>query len=374
MKSLISPERLSKAKSLLYMTHMAMGDYVYQRMFLKKLQEVYPHLHIDLWFDTCSSKEGTWNIQRSKTLTQWFEEESFLHHLYPVAASLQEREEMISRAQQENYDVIVFSVDLWSEDYARVARRISKTAYIVGTLLKPHRKILEKIRTFKDCNRFLFASSSMNNTKQHITEFYQRRFERLLGLMTTKEEVRPVVEVPEYWQKHMHVWLEKEKYKNHATQKTVFINYLSTNKKRDWSFEQARELVIALEQLHPHSTYIFNLPPQMLPDIQKKVAEDGMLKHIHVVPFSAQEHFYELPALIQLCDWIFSVETAVIHLASALSMPQIALVRRKGKAWAPLKNEKTWTLFTKPAIHSRISSITVDEVLDCYKKHLCRCE
>jgi ADP-heptose:LPS heptosyltransferase len=370
MKSLISKEKLSQSKRLLYMTHMAMGDYVYQRMFLKRLQEVYPHLHIDLWFDNCSSKEGAWNLERSKTLTQWFKEEPFLHHLYPVAASLQEREEMIARAQQEQYDIIIFSVDLWCEDYARVARRISKEAYIVGTLLRLHLKILEKIKTFKGCNNFICASSSMNNTKLHITEFYQRRFERLLGLKTTQEEIRPVLDVPEYWQKHMRVWLEKEKQKNYATQKTVFINYLSTNKKRDWSFEQARELIIALNKLHPHSTYILNLPPYALQEIQKNVSEDKILKNIHVVPFSAQEHFYELPALIQLSNWVFSVETAVIHLASALSIPQIALVRRKGKAWAPLKNEKTWILFTKPAFHSRISHITVDEVVDCYKRHL----
>ncbi len=368
MKSLISPERLSQAKRLLYMTHMAMGDYVYQRMFLKKLKAVYPHLAIDLWFDNCSTKEGAWHLRRSQTLTEWFKEEPFLNHLYPVAASLKERKEMIVRAQQEHYDIIVFSVDLWCEDYARVAREISSTAYVVGTLIKPHKKFFAKFNAFRRCNKFFLASSSMNNKRLHITEFYQQRFERLLGLKITKEEIHPHLEVPEYWLKYMQAWLVKEKQAHHANEKTVFINYLSTNKKRDWTFEQTRDLIIALNELHPHSTYILNLSPPMLLSIKDQLSQDKALKNIHVLPFSAQTHFYELPALIQLSDWVFSVETAVIHLASALSMPQIALVRRKGKAWAPLSNEKTHIIFTKPAFHSRISQITVDDVLMCYKK------
>lgn len=369
MKSLISHEQLSKAKRLLYMTHMAMGDYVYQRMFLKKLKEVYPHLHIDLWFDNCSSKEGAWNLERSKTLTQWFSEESFLHRLYPVAASLKEREEMILQAQQEHYDIIIFSVDLWCENYARVARKISATAYVVGTLLKPHRKILEKIKAFSACNKFFLVRSSMSNHKYHITELYQQRFERLLGLKTTQAEIQPLLKVPEHWQNQMRNWLENEKRKYKAGQKTVFINYLSTNKKRDWSFEQARDLIVALNKLEPHSTYILNVAPYMLESIQKRILEDGTLSTTYVIPFSAKEHFYELPALIQLSDWVFSVETAVIHLASALSIPQIALVRRKGKTWAPLANEKTHILFTKPALHERISNISVNDVVECYKTH-----
>ena len=177
MKNFSIHQKLSHAKRLLYMTHMAMGDYVYQRMFLKKLKDKYPKLQIDLWFDNCSMKEGEWNLRRSQTLTEWFKEESFLTHLYPVAASLKEREAMIVRAQQEQYDMIVFSVDLWSENYALVARKISATAYVIGTLLHPYRKFFQKVKGFQACDKWIFASSSMNNKKLHITEFYQRRFE-----------------------------------------------------------------------------------------------------------------------------------------------------------------------------------------------------
>ncbi len=372
MKSLIPSEKLAQAKRLLYMTHMAIGDYVYQRMFLKKLHENHPNLQIDLWFDNCDPDGVAWNLRRSQTLMEWFKEEPFLSDLYPVAASLKERESLIERAREKNYDLIVFSVDMWSEHYATTARKISKNAYIVGTLIKLRRNFFQKVRAFKECNQFYITQSALKNKRFHITKFYQNRFSRLLGLRTTLEEIRPHLDVPVHWQEHMRAWLKEQKQEHHANSVnsgTIFINYLSTNEKRDWSYAQARNLIIELNKLHSGWTYIFNLPPHMLPEIELLLADDRELSDIHVIPFSAQKHFYELPALIQLSNCVFSVETAIIHLASALGISQIALVRRKAHAWAPLDNEKTYVIFSH-GLHNRIRNITVEEVVECYKKNL----
>ncbi len=347
------------------MTHMAIGDYVYQRMFLKKLQETYPHLQIDLWYDNCVHEESGWNLRRSQTLTEWFKEEPFLHNLYPVAASPEEREALITRAQKESYDIIVFSVDVWSEYYAAVARKISQKAYVVGTLIKWKRNFFQKFLAFSRCNKFFIPRySSKKNKNGHITEMYQKRFERLVGLKTTLDEIKPHLTVPNYWQERMQVWLAEEKVKHQALQDTILINYLSTNEQRNWSFEQARDLIIALNKRHPRWTYVLTLAPQVLPEVLPKL-NDTTLQGIHVIPFSAEENFYQLPALVQQCNCVISVETALMHLASALSVPQIALVRGQARIWAPLANEKTHILFTKER-HSPISQITVNEVMECY--------
>ncbi len=366
MTPLLSHQQLLDAKRLLFMTHMAIGDYVYQRMFLKKLAETYPHLSIDLWFDDCETLTNTWTVRRGKMLSEWFSDEPFLNKFYPVAASAEERKELIGRASQENYDIIVFSVDMLSEVYAEVARKISKNAYVVGTLSHPWRNMRQKIKAFVQCDDFYYTKNALARHKCHITEFYQKRFLKLFNLATTPEEIRPKMQIPDEWHQKMQSWLNQIKLNNQATKGTVFINYLASQDKRNWQFSQVIDLVISLNQIENHWTYIISLPPHMLKEIREKIHQEVGLKNIHVVPFSAQEHFYELPALIQLSDWVLSVETAAIHLASALDVPQIALVRYKARAWAPLKNKKTFVIYTKKS-PVRIYNITVDQVLDVSK-------
>ena len=43
------------------------------------------------------------------------------------------------------------------------------------------------------------------------------------------------------------------------------------------------------------------------------------------------------------CDLVISVETAIMHLASSLSLPQIALIRKSASSWRPLKASKVLT-------------------------------
>lgn len=366
MKTLLSHVQLLKAKRLLYMTHMAIGDYVYQRMFLKKLKESYPNLQIDLWFDDCLTEVDNWNAQRGKTLSEWFQNEPFLHNLYPVASSAKAREKLIEKAGFENYDIIVFCVAVNSERYAQTARSISKKAYIVGSLIKPYKSMVKKWHVFKECDDFYWERETSSAPSVHITKFYQKQFLRVFGLLTTDEEIKPRMQVPEIWQNKMNAWLKEIKRSHQAIKGTIFINYLSTQEKRNWKLSQAIDLIVLFNHLEADWTYIINVPPNVLPEIQQIISREPRLKNIHVVPFSAKEHFYELPALIQLSDCVISVETAVIHLASALSVPQIALVRYKAKNWAPLKDEKSKVIFTRK-LPTRIYHITVEEVFERYK-------
>lgn len=378
MKSLISHQQLLQAKRLLYMTHMAIGDYVYQRMFLKKLKDCYPHLQIDLWFDDCVNKVDNWKVRRAETLSQWFSNEPFLDNLYPVAASTEERETLIYKASKENYDLIVFSVDVWSEHYAEIAREISKTAYVVGNLMRPNKFILRKFKAFKQCDGFFIDRGSLaRHYSLHITEFYQKRFKKFFGLSVKPEEIRPCMQVPEKWLHKMQIWLKDTKQRHQESvgskvldvNKTVFINYLASQDKRNWKLSQVVDLIVKLNQREANWTYIINLPPHELAEVCETLAQEDVLRDIHIVPFTAEENFYELPALILLSDWVLSVETAVIHLASALSVPQIALVRYKAKTWAPLLNEKTNIIFTRTS-PVRIYNITVDQVLEEYQKKI----
>ena len=44
-----------------------------------------------------------------------------------------------------------------------------------------------------------------------------------------------------------------------------------------------------------------------------------------VILFTAQQNFFQLPGIVSLCDLVISVETSIIHLASALKIPVVAI-------------------------------------------------
>jgi ADP-heptose:LPS heptosyltransferase len=68
------------------------------------------------------------------------------------------------------------------------------------------------------------------------------------------------------------------------------------------------------------------------------------LKDTHL--FSANENFYQLPAILQRCDLIVSVETAVMHLANAVHVPVIALMRQKNPEWVPIDQSISTVIMT----------------------------
>ncbi|MGB2102628.1 MAG: hypothetical protein ACPHTF_02860 [Porticoccaceae bacterium] len=64
------PCRASGSLKLLYMTHLALGDYLYQGPFLKALALSQPNIQLDIWIDDCRQKKKSWHTGRSQSLVQ----------------------------------------------------------------------------------------------------------------------------------------------------------------------------------------------------------------------------------------------------------------------------------------------------------------
>ncbi|HEX7635087.1 MAG TPA: glycosyltransferase family 9 protein, partial [Noviherbaspirillum sp.] len=84
--------------------------------------------------------------------------------------------------------------------------------------------------------------------------------------------------------------------------------------------------------------------------------------------FSAEENFFQLPAILSLCDLIISVETAVMHLANAVHVPVIALMRQKNPEWAPIDTQNS-TVITVPKADDWVEAITVEQVMAVLGEH-----
>lgn len=65
--------------------------------------------------------------------------------------------------------------------------------------------------------------------------------------------------------------------------------------------------------------------------------------------------------MLSQCGLIISVETAVMHLANAVHIPVIALMRQKNPEWAPI-DEKNSTVITTLSRSDWVKAITAEQV------------
>lgn len=358
---LASKERLSQARRVLYMTHLAIGDYMYQGVFLQALKEQYPRLQIDIWIDDCRKKPKPWHAGRNNTLCQWLERDATYGHIYPIAATPAQRADNIQRAQGQHYDVVFFFATQRSEQFARYARQAAPKGFIAGTQVKPLSNPLSKWWHFRGLDAYFTITPQTIAHLEHISDIYQQHFNRLVALepIDYSPSRTLTLTIPESLQQLAAAKLETlaQTHSIHPACK-IFINHLSTTEKRDYQWSQVEALLAGLKEKQPNSIFVLNVPPAELTAFQTRIATHPSLGAMPVMAFSATEDFYQLPAMIQACDRVITVETAIMHIAASLNTPQIALVRESASQWYPLNCD------TVLSAGNRVDQIQVNDVIE----------
>jgi len=108
-----------------------------------------------------------------------------------------------------------------------------------------------------------------------------------------------------------------------------------------------------------NANFIVNVIPEVLQEAKARFA--GLAEQ-HVVPFCADDHFYQLPAILSRCDLIISVETAIMHLANAVHVPVIALMRQTSPEWTPV-NAAISTIIKTASRKASVDEISIGQVL-----------
>jgi ADP-heptose:LPS heptosyltransferase len=105
--------------------------------------------------------------------------------------------------------------------------------------------------------------------------------------------------------------------------------------------------------------------PSELSHVQALIASRGL---VNTAAFSATDHFFQLPAMLARCDLIVSVETAVMHLANAVHVPVIALMRQKNPEWAPIDRAHS-VVITAGKRRDWVNAIPASRVIDTLIKN-----
>lgn len=322
--------RLSSASKILYMSHMAIGDYLYQRTYLHMLSEQYPNAEIDLWIDDFRTKGKDWQKGRSDFLSNWMKDETFITRLYPQAASIGHRKEMLEEAKNRGYDAVLFIANLRSERFASAAKEIAgKSGYCAGVV---NQKSLDWLQPWKFAGLDACYRNNKRDGQKPILAKYGDNFAQLAGLhnapaiasLTVEADAKTLAgDVLQRW------------HNKFGTQRMMLVNTISTTAKRDYPWDKMEAVIQRLHGQYPDYLFVLNVPPHLIEDFTGKAEAIVSHHQIPAVAFTAKAGVQSLAAMINQADCVLTVETAIMHFAEALSVSQCVLMRNASAHWCP---------------------------------------
>lgn len=364
--SLVPEALLSRSKKILFVTHLAIGDFTYLQNCFSAFKKKYPHIKIDLFIDEVRRTRLFWDWKHLKkySLIDWISEAStqdgskkLFNKVYSGTYSWRRFKNSFQEAKCEEYPIVVSLCVLRMKWYAKIARRISKKGFVVGLADKKYGD--RGFRCFDACidlsgfeesaPKVFFKGGqkkvdSSSRVVPHVSQKFQRWFKRFFDLSFSHEDKLPFIQIPKKWISYGKLCFVKWGITQEGAKKVVFLNIFAKNVSRCWNLDKMVQLINTLREDESFSDayFIVNVEPKFY-DAVKAFLGNFCLNR--VVLFTANTNFFQLPAVISLCDFVISVDTSIVHLASALRVPVISLMRKKNAEWTPYFKDNSVAVF-----------------------------
>jgi ADP-heptose:LPS heptosyltransferase len=359
---LVPTEVLKKADKMLFIAHLALGDFTYLQNYFQAFARAYPHIKIHLWVDEVrrTADASQWKHLEKYALYDWVDACSFFEKVYNRTYSPALFQESIKEAQRQKYPLVISLATLRPHRYARLAREISPGGFVVGMKQRLGLFTMHRQLAYGKLDATVPVYTLSRSNPQHITSVYAGWFQQLFGMQIPPEARFPFVRIPQEWTDHAQRTLLDWGFAQRSG-KLVFINPYAKTKKRCWPLEHVAELVKAMSARDEwrDACFIINAMPQQI-SAAKQVINSYALERTRL--FSAVENFFQLPAMLSECDLVISVETAVMHLANAVHVPVVALMRQKNPEWVPIDTANS-TVITAAQRRDWVKAISVEQLL-----------
>lgn len=360
-EQLVPAELLRKADKILFVAHLALGDFTYMQNCFRAFQRAYPNIRMHLWVDEVrrTADASQWEHLRKYALYDWVRACGMFDRIYDQTYSPQLYAQSIEQARAEDYPVVVSFAVLRRHLYAELVRKLSPRGFVVGQKKRVRLLDIRKHLAYRKLDAFIPAYASRGQ-EQHISAIYAGWFESLFGLTIPAADRFPYVELPAQWLQRARSDLDAQGIA--AAAPLIFLNAFSKSEERSWPLQRMVELATRMRELPQwrDAHFILNVVPEKLEQAHAVLAGDQSGR-LHL--FSAEENFFQLPAILSLCSLIISVETAVMHLANAVRVPVIALMRQTSPEWTPIDAASS-TILTVKSRKGWLTEITTDEVID----------
>lgn len=363
---LVPPGVLRDARRILFVTHLAIGDFTYLQGCLRAFAEAHPHIELHLWVDERRRTDdpAQWEHLRRYALYDWLAACPWIAKVYDRTYNTATLRASVREAQAMAYPLVVSLAVVDCHRYARLAREIGPDAFVFG-LTRPAERALHAFSRMVAYRR-LDASLPVyrDPAGQHISDIYAGWFQRCFGLAVAPARRWPRLDIPARWDDAARARLAAWGLAHVARADLVFVNPWSKSPDRTWPLERVIELVRALPRRPGwhDAHFIVNVVPEELAQVRALLARHGDTALARVRLFCAETHFFELPAAMRLCGLVISVETAVMHLANAVRVPVIALMRANHPEWAPIDKAASSVVMVAKQ-DDWVAGIAVDQVL-----------
>jgi len=359
---LVPIDVIQKSEKILFIAHLALGDFTYLQNCFKAFSKAFPHIKMHLWVDEVrrTSDSTQWESLRSYSLYDWLAACPFFDKVYSSTYSPALFQQSIGEARRENYPLVVSLATLRPHKYARLARDISPSGFVTGMKERFGILTLHRSLAYRSLDATIAPYAVSRDDPQHISAVYADWFHQLFGMQIAPQERFPFVDIPRQWSDSAQRTLRDWGFEPRSGT-LVFINPYAKTRKRCWPLENVAELILAMSVREEwrDACFIINAMPHEIASAGK-VFERYALARTQL--FSADENFFQLPAMLSECDLIISVETAVMHLANAVHVPVIALMRQKNPEWVPIDSAGT-TVITTARRRDWVKAITIEQVM-----------
>lgn len=370
---LIPADLLRKSDKILFVAHLALGDFAYLQNCFKAFSEAYPSVKMHLWVDEVrrTRKASQWEHLKKYSLYDWLAECPYFEKVYDQTYSPALFKQSLREAQQQAYPIVVSLAVLRRHVYAKLVRKISPHGFVVGQKKRVRLLDIRKHLIYRKLDAAIPAYIISGGDERHISDIYAGWFSTLFGIDLTPSERFPFVDIPEEWMRYAREQFAAWGFTRgdgEPAAKVVFLNSFSKSIERNWPLERMIELIHAMrEQAAWHDTcFVINVVPEELNRVRQLFA--GRMP-ARTQLFSADKNFFQLPAVLRLCDLVISVETATMHLANAVHVPVIALMRQKNPEWVPIDRENSLVI-TVARRNDWVDTITVERVMAALRQFM----
>ncbi|MCM1129000.1 MAG: hypothetical protein NC211_04590 [Alistipes senegalensis] len=361
--SIIPDDILQKADKVLFILNLAIGDWCYLQNCFRALSVAYPNLAVHIWADKVyrsNQTEPHQNTQTRSGLFDWLNSSPFVQKVYETHSGDLYQQSIIE-AKKEQYPVIISLATVHSHQYALFARNISPSGFIVGIRDKARFWQFSRRRAYNALDAFLsLKQEKLASANFHISERYAYWFYQLFALNITEPDRTPFIHIPDIWLKNNKAYLisNEIRHKNPV----IFINAFAQDRKRSWTLRQVAGLIRAMSEMDKYKDawFIFNAMPENVEEV-KEVINQYKLENTRI--FSATENFFQLPAMLSHCNLVITAETSIMHIATALGIPFIAMMRQKNPEWKPRGNKESIVITAEKRRHW-VKDITVKKVIN----------
>lgn len=152
-----------------------------------------------------------------------------------------------------------------------------------------------------------------------------------------------------------------------ANRPLLIINSYSGGRDRCLNMANTRKIISSVLDILP----TINIAVLFTPDTLAEVGQlCGDLARDNVFYYPESNTIYDAIALVSIADWVVSVDTAIVHIASGLNKPLLALyLRNEFSEWHP-NSEHAITCFSEQVSPPDINALDWQNLLACLSRLL----